>query len=59
MTAITACDVLEASTPEVDDVVRLEDRYGRVNTNGVGRSSASRGATTSKRRTGARRERRS
>jgi mannose-6-phosphate isomerase-like protein (cupin superfamily) len=59
MTAITACDVLEASTPEVDDVVRLEDRYGRANTNGVGRSSASRGATTSKRRTGARRERRS
>jgi mannose-6-phosphate isomerase-like protein (cupin superfamily) len=30
MTAITACDVLEASTPEVDDVVRLEDRYGRA-----------------------------
>ena len=24
------CDVLEASTPELDDVVRLEDRYGRV-----------------------------
>ncbi|MFZ2804734.1 MAG: cupin domain-containing protein [Patescibacteria group bacterium] len=23
------CDVLEASTPEVDDVVRLEDDYGR------------------------------
>lgn len=30
MTAATACDVLEASTPEVDDVVRLEDRYGRA-----------------------------
>ena len=30
MTAITTCDVLEASSPEVDDVVRLEDRYGRV-----------------------------
>lgn len=29
-TAITDCDLLEASTPEVDDVVRLEDRYGRV-----------------------------
>ncbi len=29
-TAISDCDVLEASTPEVDDVVRLEDRYGRV-----------------------------
>jgi len=30
MTAVTACDILEASTPEVDDVVRLEDRYGRA-----------------------------
>ena len=30
MTAVTACDVLEASTPEVEDVVRLEDRYGRA-----------------------------
>ena len=29
MIAITDCDVLEASTPELDDVVRLEDRYGR------------------------------
>ena len=29
MEAITDCDVLEASTPELDDVVRLEDRYGR------------------------------
>ncbi|MBM3776868.1 MAG: cupin domain-containing protein [Acidimicrobiia bacterium] len=30
MTAIDDCDVLEASTPELDDVVRLDDRYGRV-----------------------------
>lgn len=30
MTAVTACDVLEASTPEFDDVVRLQDRYGRA-----------------------------
>ncbi len=30
MTAVTTCDVLEASTPEVDDVVRLEDQYGRL-----------------------------
>ncbi len=30
LTAIETCDVLEASTPELDDVVRLEDRYGRV-----------------------------
>ena len=32
MTAIEDCDVLEVSTPEIDDVVRLEDRYGRVDT---------------------------
>ncbi len=30
MTAISDCDILEASTPEVEDVVRLEDKYGRV-----------------------------
>jgi mannose-6-phosphate isomerase-like protein (cupin superfamily) len=30
MTGGTDCDILEASTPELDDVVRLEDRYGRV-----------------------------
>ncbi len=30
MTAVETCDVLEASTPELDDVVRLEDRYGRA-----------------------------
>jgi mannose-6-phosphate isomerase len=29
MEAVTATDLLEASTPEVDDVVRLQDRYGR------------------------------
>ncbi|MGH7606553.1 MAG: cupin domain-containing protein [Gemmatimonadales bacterium] len=28
--AVRASDLLEASTPELDDVVRLEDRYGRV-----------------------------
>ena len=28
--AVTATDLLEASTPEIDDVVRLKDRYGRV-----------------------------
>ncbi len=32
MEAITDCDVLEASTPELDDVVRLKDRYGREGT---------------------------
>jgi mannose-6-phosphate isomerase len=30
MIAVTDCDVLEASTPELDDVVRLEDKYGRA-----------------------------
>jgi len=30
MTAIEDSDVFEVSTPETDDVVRLEDRYGRV-----------------------------
>lgn len=32
MEAVTDCDVLEASTSEVDDVVRLQDRYGREGT---------------------------
>ena len=30
MEALEPTDLLEASTPEIDDVVRLEDRYGRV-----------------------------
>src|SRR4029450_4514885 len=29
MTAITDSDIFEVSTPELDDVVRLDDRYGR------------------------------
>jgi len=33
MQAVTDCDVLEVSTPELDDVVRLKDRYGREGTN--------------------------
>jgi mannose-6-phosphate isomerase-like protein (cupin superfamily) len=33
MTAITDCTMIEASTPELDDVVRLDDRYGRQGTN--------------------------
>ena len=32
MTAIDDCDIFEVSTPELHDVVRLEDRYGRVDT---------------------------
>jgi hypothetical protein len=27
---VVTSDLLEASTPEIDDVVRLQDRYGRV-----------------------------
>ena len=30
MTAIVDSDIFEVSTPELEDVVRLEDRYGRV-----------------------------
>ena len=32
MTGIEDCDNVEVSTPELDDVVRLEDRYGRAGT---------------------------
>ena len=32
MVAITDVDVIEVSTPELDDVVRLEDAYGREGT---------------------------
>lgn len=28
--AVVDSDVLEASSPELDDLVRLEDRYGRI-----------------------------
>lgn len=30
--AIERCELMEVSTPELDDVVRLEDRYGRAGT---------------------------
>jgi mannose-6-phosphate isomerase len=30
MEAVTSADLLEASTSELDDVVRLQDRYGRA-----------------------------
>jgi hypothetical protein len=33
MVATTAVDVIEVSTPELDDVIRLEDAYGRKGTN--------------------------
>jgi mannose-6-phosphate isomerase-like protein (cupin superfamily) len=32
MRAERACRILEVSSPELDDVVRLEDRYGRAGT---------------------------
>jgi quercetin dioxygenase-like cupin family protein len=30
LTAVEDAEVFEVSTPEMDDVVRLEDRYGRT-----------------------------
>ena len=32
MTAVSDCEVLEVSTPQLMDVVRLEDAYGRTGT---------------------------
>ena len=32
MTGLEDCDIVEVSTPELEDVVRLEDRYGRAGT---------------------------
>jgi mannose-6-phosphate isomerase len=32
MTGISDCFIVEVSTPELEDVVRLEDRYGREGT---------------------------
>ena len=32
LTALEDSDIFEVSTPEIDDVVRLEDRYGRAGT---------------------------
>lgn len=28
--AVTTCDILEASTDHLDDVIRIQDRYGRT-----------------------------
>ncbi|MGW8265330.1 MAG: cupin domain-containing protein [Longimicrobiales bacterium] len=30
MEALSDCDILEASTSHLDDVVRIQDRYGRI-----------------------------
>ena len=32
LTAVEDTDIFEVSTPEIDDVVRLDDRYGRAGT---------------------------
>ena len=32
MVAVEETDLFEASSPEIDDIVRLEDRYGREGT---------------------------
>lgn len=32
MIAVEECEFFEASSPEIDDVVRLEDKYGRAGT---------------------------
>jgi mannose-6-phosphate isomerase len=32
MVAVEECEFFEVSSPEIDDVVRLEDRYGRQGT---------------------------
>ena len=32
LTAVEDTDIFEVCTPEIDDVVRLEDRYGRAGT---------------------------
>ena len=30
MVAVTDCEILEVSTPHLEDVIRLEDRYDRI-----------------------------
>lgn len=35
MIAVDDCEFFEVSSPEIEDVVRLEDKYGRVGTNGA------------------------
>jgi mannose-1-phosphate guanylyltransferase len=35
-TGVEECDILEVSTPELHDVIRIEDKYGRINKNNFG-----------------------
>jgi mannose-6-phosphate isomerase len=44
MEALTDSSILEASTPELDDVVRVRDRYGRVAEGGGASGSVGEGA---------------
>jgi mannose-6-phosphate isomerase-like protein (cupin superfamily) len=37
--ALEECRVLEASTPELDDVVRIQDEYGRASAGDAGKLS--------------------
>lgn len=41
MEAVEDCDILEASTAHLDDVVRLQDRYGRAPDEGGEQGSGS------------------
>ena len=50
MTALEPTDIFEVSTPELDDVVRLEDRYGRGV--GGGMESEARGSGSERRQSG-------
>ena len=50
MTALEPTDIFEVSTPELDDVVRLEDRYGRGVAGGA--EPAARGSDPERRQSG-------
>ena len=50
MTALEPADIFEVSTPELDDVVRLEDRYGRGAAGGA--EPAARGSDPERRQSG-------
>lgn len=50
MTALEPTDIFEVSTPELDDVVRLEDRYGRGAAGGA--EPAARGSDLERRQSG-------
>ena len=43
MEAVKDCEVFEVSTPHLDDVVRLEDAYGRSDAAGDGRTAEGKG----------------